>query len=368
MKEKFVRTKPHLTVGTIGHIDHGKTTLTSVITSTLARHGLAAAVSYEGVAKASAAQGRRDASKILTIAQAHVSYETAARAYTHVDCPGHVDFIKNMIVGAAQMDGAILLVSAVDGVMPQTREHVLLARQVAVPAMVVFINKTDLVDDPELLDVVELDARELLSRHGFPGERVPVVRGSAAKARDCGCAARDCASCGAIHRLLDALDEAIPLPPRRTERPFLLQVEHVHSIKGLGTIGTGRIETGVVRVGDEVEIVGLAAETRRTVVTGIERFGRVLDEGRAGDNVGLRLRNVDKRALRRGMVVAVPGSITPHTEFEAHVFVLSEQEGGRRTPIFKGYCPQFFFRTTDVTGAVESRATWRWSCRARTRC
>ena len=352
MKELFVRTKPHVNVGTIGHVDHGKTTLTSVITGLLAAKGLATASSYEDVARASVSEGRRDASKILTIAISHVEYETEARHYTHIDCPGHVDYIKNMITGAAQMDGAIVFVSAVDGPMPQTKEHLLLARQVQVPAVVVFLNKTDLVDDPELLDVIELELRELLARNGFPAE-TPVIRGSAAKARDCGCAERVCVSCGPIRALLDALDRHVPVPPRDVDKPFLMHVEKAYSVKGRGTVGTGRVERGVVRIGNEVDLIGRSPEPRRTVVTGIEQFKRLLDEGRAGENVGLLLRGVEKGDLRRGMVIAASGTIHARTEFEAKLYALTGVEGGRRTPIFAGYRPQFFFRTTDVTGTVD---------------
>ncbi len=355
-KEKFKRTKPHVNVGTIGHIDHGKTTLTATMTGILAKRGLANAISYDEVAKASEKDGRRDPSKILTISISHVEYQSDKRHYAHIDCPGHVDYIKNMITGAAQMDGAILVVSAADGPMPQTKEHVLLARQVQVPAMVVFLNKIDLVDDPELLDLVELEIRELLQKNDFPGDKTPIVRGSALKARDCGCAKPECESCGPILKLVEEMDNFIPVPVREVDKPFLMQVEDVFSIKGRGTVGTGRIERGVIKVGDECEIVGLRSETMKSVVTGVEMFNKELDQGEAGDNVGLLLRGVDKDQLERGMVVAKPGSITPHTDFDAHIYALSKEEGGRHTPFFKGYRPQFYFRTTDVTGAVELQA------------
>ncbi len=351
-KEKFKRDKPHVNVGTIGHIDHGKTTLTAVITSILSKKGLAKAKSYDEVAKASEKDGRRDPTKILTIAISHVEYQSEKRHYAHIDCPGHVDYIKNMITGAAQMDGSILVVSAADGPMPQTKEHVLLARQVQVPAMVVFLNKVDLVDDKDLLDLVEEEIRDLLKKHEFPGDKIPVIRGSAKKAQECGCAKSECPNCGPIFKLVEAMDESIPLPVREVDKPFLMQVEDVFSIKGRGTVGTGRIERGVVKVGDEVEIVGLR-ETRKSVVTGVEMFNKELDQGQAGDNVGVLLRGVEKDELERGMVIAKPGSITPHTDFEGHIYALSKEEGGRHTPFFKGYRPQFYFRTTDVTGTVE---------------
>jgi elongation factor Tu len=347
-KEKFKRTKPHVNVGTIGHIDHGKTTLTAAITAVCSNMGTGTFKSYDEIAKASEKDGRRDPSKIITIAISHVEYESPGRHYAHIDCPGHVDYIKNMITGAAQMDGAILVVSAADGPMPQTKEHVLLARQVQVPAMVVFLNKVDLVDDKELLDLVEVEIRDLLTKHGFQGEKTPVVRGSALAALQ---APKDAKAIEPIMNLLKALDEHIPLPPRETDKPFLMQVEDVFSIKGRGTVGTGRIERGVMKVGDEAEIVGLR-ETRKTVVTGVEMFNKELESGQAGDNVGVLLRGVEKDDLERGMVIAKPASITPHTEFEAHIYALSKEEGGRHTPFFKGYRPQFYFRTTDVTGEV----------------
>ncbi|MCG3181071.1 MAG: Elongation factor Tu-B [Phycisphaerae bacterium] len=346
-KEKFERTKPHVNVGTIGHVDHGKTTLTSAITFVQAAKGLAKEKSYDQVAKASESEGRRDPTKILTIATAHVEYESDKRHYAHVDCPGHADYVKNMITGAAQMDGAVLVVSAADGPMPQTREHVLLARQVNVPALVVFLNKVDLVDDAELLDLVELEVRELLSKYDFPGDDVPVIRGSALGAMS---NPTDAAATKCIQELMEALDSAIPQPVRETDKPFLMPVEDVFSIKGRGTVGTGRIERGVIKVGDEAEIVGLR-ETRKTVVTGVEMFNKMMDEGQAGDNVGCLLRGVEKDELERGQVLAAPGSITPHTKFEGEVYVLTKEEGGRHTPFFSGYRPQFYFRTTDVTGS-----------------
>src|SRR5947209_3337853 len=346
-KAKFQRTKPHVNVGTIGHVDHGKTTLTAALTKVAAEKGLATYVSYDEVAKASAAQGRRDATKILTIATAHVEYSTEQRHYAHVDCPGHADYVKNMITGAAQMDGAILVVSAVDGPMPQTREHILLARQVNVPHIVVFLNKCDLVDDAELLDLVELEVRELLSQYQFKGDEVPVIRGAALKAL-----AGDKAWMDRIWDLLKALDEYIPMPQRDIDKRFLMRVEEVFSITGRGRVATGRIERGKVKVGDVVEMVGFGTDKKR-VVTGVEMFRKLLDDGQAGDNVGLLLRGVEKDEVERGMVLAKPGSIKPHTQFESEVYVLTKEEGGRHTPFFKGYRPQFYFRTTDVTGSVE---------------
>jgi len=346
-KEVFKRTKPHVNVGTIGHIDHGKTLLTSVITKLLAKKGMAKAKEYADIAKGGTV---RDESKILTIQVAHVEYETAKRHYAHIDCPGHADYIKNMITGAAQMDGAILVVSAADGPMPQTREHVLLARQVQVPAMVVFLNKVDLVDDKELLDLVELEVRDLLTKYNFPGDKIPVVRGSALKAmQTLDVASPDCAP---IFELMKALDDHIPDPVRAVDKPFLMPIEDVFSIKGRGTVGTGRVERGKVHVGDEVEIVGLR-ETVKTVCTGVEMFNKTLDEGMAGDNIGVLLRGIEKEQLERGQVLAAPRSITPHTKFEAEVYILSKEEGGRHTPFFTGYRPQFYFRTTDVTGSVK---------------
>jgi len=347
-KQKFERTKPHVNVGTIGHVDHGKTTLTAALTKVASEKGWGTTyVSYDQVAKASEAQGRRDATKILTIATSHVEYGTPNRHYAHVDCPGHADYVKNMITGAAQMDGAILVVSAVDGPMPQTREHILLARQVNVPAIVVFLNKCDLVDDPELLDLVELEVRELLTKYEFPGDDTPVVRGSAMKALE-----GDAASKAAIEELFTALDTFIPQPKREVDKPFLMPVEDVFSITGRGTVATGRVERGKVKVGEELALVGFGAN-KKSVVTGVEMFRKLLDEGQAGDNIGLLLRGVEKTEIERGMVLAKPGSITPHTKFHAEVYVLTKEEGGRHTPFFKGYRPQFYFRTTDVTGNVE---------------
>ncbi|HOD79820.1 MAG: Elongation factor Tu [Planctomycetes bacterium ADurb.Bin126] len=347
-KEVFSRTKPHVNVGTIGHVDHGKTTLTAAITKVLEAQGLAKFKSYDDIAKASESQGRRDPTKILTIATAHVEYQSEKRHYAHVDCPGHADYVKNMITGAAQMDGAILCVSAADGPMPQTREHVLLARQVNVPALVVFLNKVDLVDDPELLDLVELEVRELLSKYEFNGDEAPVIRGSATKA----IADPGGADAKPIMDLVAALDSYIPEPVREVDKPFLMPIEDVFSIKGRGTVGTGRIERGQIKVGETVEIVGLG-ETRSTVVTGVEMFQKTLDQGIAGDNVGCLLRGVEKNELERGQVLAKPGSITPHKKFNAEVYVLTKEEGGRHSPFFTGYRPQFYFRTTDVTGTIK---------------
>jgi elongation factor Tu len=347
-KAKFERTKPHVNVGTIGHVDHGKTTLTAALTKVSADKGWGTKyVPYDEVAKASESQGRRDATKILTIATSHVEYETQARHYAHVDCPGHADYVKNMITGAAQMDGAILVVSATDGPMPQTREHILLARQVNVPSVVVFLNKCDLVDDAELLDLVELEVRELLSQYEFPGDDTPVIRGSAT-----GAIAGDKDWLAKMDELYTALDTFIPEPVRETDKPFLMPVEDVFSITGRGTVATGRVERGKVKVGEEVQLVGFNA-AKKAVVTGVEMFRKLLDEGQAGDNVGLLLRGIEKSEIERGMVLAKPGSITPHTHFEAEVYVLTKEEGGRHTPFFKGYRPQFYFRTTDVTGSVE---------------
>jgi len=347
-KAKFERTKPHVNVGTIGHVDHGKTTLTAALTKVSADKGWGTKyVPYDEVAKASESQGRRDATKILTIATSHVEYETQARHYAHVDCPGHADYVKNMITGAAQMDGAILVVSATDGPMPQTREHILLARQVNVPSVVVFLNKCDLVDDAELLDLVELEVRELLSQYEFPGDDTPVIRGSAT-----GAIAGAPDWLAKMDELYTALDTFIPEPVRETDKPFLMPVEDVFSITGRGTVATGRVERGKVKVGEEVQLVGFNA-AKKAVVTGVEMFRKLLDEGQAGDNVGLLLRGIEKNEIERGMVLAKPGSITPHTHFEAEVYVLTKEEGGRHTPFFKGYRPQFYFRTTDVTGSVE---------------
>ena len=345
-KDVFQRTKPHVNVGTIGHIDHGKTTLTGAILAVQQHKGLAKFKSYADIAKGGTV---RDATKTVTIAVAHVEYQTANRHYAHIDCPGHADFIKNMITGAAQMDGAILVVSAADGPMPQTREHVLLARQVNVPALVVFLNKIDLVDDPELLELVELELRELLTKYGFPGDDIPIVRGDALSAYN---HPDDPAATKCIQELLDAIDAYIPQPERLIDRPFLMAIEDVFSIEGRGTVATGRIERGMVKVGDEVEIVGLAPESRKTVCTGVEMFNKTLDSGQAGDNVGCLLRGIRREEIERGQVLAKPGSITPHTKFEAEVYVLSKEEGGRHTPFFSGYRPQFYFRTTDVTGSL----------------
>jgi elongation factor Tu len=343
-KAKFERTKPHVNVGTIGHVDHGKTTLTAAITLVQSKAGLSDFVSFDEIDKAPEEKARG-----ITIATAHVEYQSNKRHYAHVDCPGHADYIKNMITGAAQMDGAVLVVSAADGPMPQTREHILLARQVGVPCIVVFLNKVDMVDDEELLELVELEVRELLSEYEFPGEEIPVIRGSALKALESGDPAAPETKC--IAELMDALDNYIPEPQREVEKPFMMAVEDVFSITGRGTVGTGRIDRGVVKVGDEVEIVGIK-ETRKTVVTGVEMFRKILDEGQAGDNVGVLLRGIDKDELERGMVLAKPGSITPHRKFQGKVYVLTKEEGGRHTPFFNGYRPQFYFRTTDVTGAV----------------
>jgi elongation factor Tu len=347
-KAKFDRTKPHVNVGTIGHVDHGKTTLTAALTKVSAEKGYSTKyIPYDQVAKASESQGRRDPTKILTIATSHVEYETAKRHYAHVDCPGHADYVKNMITGAAQMDGAILVVSAVDGPMPQTREHILLARQVNVPQIVVFLNKCDLVEDAELLDLVELEVRELLSKYNFPGDDTPVIRGSAS-----GAIAGKAEWVAKIQELFDALDNYIPQPKREIDKPFLLPVEDVFSITGRGTVATGRIDRGQIKVGEEVALIGFGSD-KKAVVTGVEAFRKLLDSGQAGDNVGLLLRGVDKKDIERGMVLAKAGSITPHTKFEAEVYVLTKEEGGRHTPFFKGYRPQFYFRTTDVTGSVE---------------
>ena len=348
-KEKFVRTKPHVNIGTIGHIDHGKTLLTSAITHVLSKLGKAQARDYADIAKGGAV---RDESKILTISVAHVEYETDNRHYAHIDCPGHADYIKNMITGAAQMDGAILVVSAADGPMPQTREHILLAKQVNVPSMVVFLNKIDVVQDKELLDLVEMEVRELLTKYGFPGDKTPVIKGSALKAIQAGGDPNN-PDCKPILDLMKAVDEFIPIPVRDLDKPLLMAVEDVFSIEGRGTVGTGRIERGRVKLNDEVELVGLRPEVRKTVVTGIEMFRKLLDEGQAGDNVGLLLRGVEKDDIERGMVIAAPKSITPHTKFKAQVYILSKEEGGRHTPFFAGYRPQFYFRTTDVTGSVK---------------
>ena len=348
-KEKFTRLKPNCNVGTIGHVDHGKTTLTAALTKVSADYGWGAFVSYQDVAKASAAQGTRDDSKILTIATSHVEFSTAARHYSHVDCPGHADYVKNMITGAAQMDGAILVVSATDGPMPQTREHILLARQVGVPRLVVFLNKCDVADDPELVDLVEIEVRDLLSKYDYDGDNAPVIRGSAIQALrgESGPFADQ-----AILKLFEALDTFIEVPERPKDRPFLMPIEGVQSISGRGTVVTGLIERGTVKLGDEVEIVGLG-ETRRSVVTGIETYRKILEQGQAGDNVGCLLRGIDREAVQRGQVLSRPGAAKPHRSFRAEVYVLTKDEGGRHTPFFKNYRPQFYFRTADVTGTVQ---------------
>jgi elongation factor Tu len=345
-KAKFERTKPHLNVGTIGHIDHGKTTLTAAITKVLSSRKLAQFTAFDQIDKAPEERERG-----ITIAIAHVEYETTKRHYAHVDCPGHADYIKNMITGAAQMDGAILVVGANDGPMPQTREHILLARQVGVPSIVVFMNKVDMVDDPELLDLVELEVRDLLKRYDFPGDDIPVIRGSALQALECGCGKDDCAKCKPILELMEAVDSYVPQPTRETDKPFLMPVEDVFSISGRGTVVTGRVERGRVKVSEEVEIVGFR-DTSKTVVTGVEMFRKILDEGQAGDNIGVLLRGIKREEVERGQVLAQPGSITPHTRFEGSIYVLTKEEGGRHTPFFNGYRPQFYFRTTDVTGVL----------------
>jgi elongation factor Tu len=345
-KPKFERKKPHVNVGTIGHVDHGKTTLTSAITKILATKGFASYMAFDQIDKAPEEKERG-----LTIAIAHIEYETVKRHYAHIDCPGHADYIKNMITGAAQMDGTILVVSAADGPMPQTREHVLLAKQVRVPSIVVFLNKVDAVDDPELLDLVELEVRELLSGYGFPGDETPVIRGSALKALECGCGKPDCQWCSGIWKLMDAVDSFIPEPVREIDKPFLMPVEDVFTISGRGTVVTGRVERGVVKVGDEVEIVGIRP-TMKTVCTGVEMFRKILDQGQAGDNIGVLLRGTKREEVERGQVVSKPGSITPHKKFKAEAYILTKEEGGRHTPFFNGYRPQFYFRTTDVTGVA----------------
>jgi len=344
-KEAFVRNKPHVNVGTIGHIDHGKTTLTAALLATLAKKGKATAKSYADIAKGGTV---RDDSKILTIAVAHVEYETDKRHYAHIDCPGHADFIKNMITGAAQMDGAILVVSAADGPMPQTREHILLARQVNVPSIVVFLNKVDIVEDKELVDLVELEVRELLTKYKYPGDKTPIIRGSALKAMT---NPDDPEATKSIFELLDAVDTFIPIPQREIDKPFLMPVEDVFSITGRGTVATGRVERGQIKTGEDIEIVGIKP-TKKSVVTGVEMFRKLLDSGQAGDNIGVLLRGVEKIDVERGQVLAKPGSITPHTKFKAEVYILTKEEGGRHTPFFDGYRPQFYFRTTDVTGVV----------------
>jgi len=347
-KQKFARTKLHVNVGTIGHVDHGKTTLTAAITKVLEKKGWAKFITYDEVAKASESQGRRDETKILTIAISHVEYETAKRHYAHIDCPGHADYVKNMITGAAQMDGAILVVSAADGPMPQTREHILLARQVNVPYIVVYLNKVDTVDDKELIDLVELEIRDLLNKYKFPGDKTPIIRGSALKALQ-----GDTSELGeqSIWKLMDAIDSTIPDPKRDTDKPFLMSVEDVFTITGRGTVATGRIERGKVKTGDAVELVGIQ-ETRKSVVTSVEMFRKILDEAVAGDNVGVLLRGIEKDQVERGQVISSPGTITPHKKFKGQVYILTKDEGGRHTPFFNGYRPQFYFRTTDVTGVV----------------
>ncbi len=346
-KQKFERTKPHVNVGTIGHVDHGKTTLTAAITTCLAKEGGAVATSY---AQIDAAPEERE--RGITINTAHVEYQTSARHYAHVDCPGHADYVKNMITGAAQMDGAILVVSAADGPMPQTREHILLARQVGVPYIVVFLNKADMVDDEELMELVEMEVRELLTEYEFPGDDIPIIAGSALKAGECGCGLRDCEWCGKIWELMDAVDAYIPTPERDVDKPFLMPIEDVFTITGRGTVVTGRVERGKVKVGDTVQIVGLNEAPRQTVVTGVEMFRKLLDYAEAGDNVGCLLRGIERKEVERGQVLAKPNSIKPHTKYEGEVYVLTKEEGGRHTPFFNGYRPQFYFRTTDVTGVA----------------
>ena len=348
-KETFNRTKPHVNVGTIGHVDHGKTTLTAAITAVQGARGFSKAVTYDQIAKASESEGRRDPTKIVTIATSHVEYETATRHYAHVDCPGHADYVKNMITGAAQMDGAILVVSGVDGVMPQTREHILLGRQVGVPRIVVFLNKCDIAD-AELLDLIEMEVRELLSKYGYPGDDIPVVRGAAFPALS---NPKDPAAQKCIAELMDAIDSYIPEPVRETDKPFLMSVEDVFSIKGRGTVATGRIERGLIKVGDECEIVGLRPDVKKSTITGVEMFQKTLDSGIAGDNVGVLLRGVEKNDIERGQVLCKPNSIKPHTKFKAQVYVLTKDEGGRNTPFKAGYKPQFYFRTTDITGKID---------------
>jgi len=348
-KDKFKRTKPHVNVGTVGHIDHGKTTLTSAITYRLAHKGMAKVKTYAEIAKGGTV---RDATKILTIAVAHVEYETKKRHYAHIDCPGHRDFIKNMITGAAQMDGAILVVDASEGPMPQTREHILLARQVNVPAMVVFLNKIDLVDAPDIIELVEVEVQDLLKKYDFPGDEIPIIKGAALKAIES--KGEDDATNKCIDDLMDAIDNYIPEPVRAVDKPFLMPIEDVFSINGRGTVGTGRVERGIVKPGDPVEIVGLEDEPRKTVATSVEMFNKVLDEGRAGENVGVLLRGIERDDLQRGQVLAKPGSITPHTKYRAEVYVLTKEEGGRHSPFFPGYRPQFYFRTTDVTGSIST--------------
>ncbi|EGW39869.1 elongation factor Tu [Desulfosporosinus sp. OT] len=346
-KAKYERTKPHVNVGTIGHVDHGKTTTTAAITVVLSKVGGAVATAFDQIDKAPEERERG-----ITISTAHVEYETENRHYAHVDCPGHADYVKNMITGAAQMDGAILCVSAADGPMPQTREHILLARQVGVPSIVVWLNKADMVDDEELLELVEMEIRELLSMYEFDGDNIPIVPGSGLKALQCGCGSRDCEWCGKIWNLMDAVDSYIPTPERDTDKPFLMPVEDVFTITGRGTVATGRVERGRVKVGDEVEIVGLSTDSRKTVVTGVEMFRKLLDSAQAGDNIGALLRGVERKDIERGQVLAKAGSIKPHTKFSGEVYILNKEEGGRHTPFFHNYRPQFYFRTTDVTGVI----------------
>ena len=347
-KKKFERTKPHINVGTIGHVDHGKTTLTSAITYCLSSRGL----DVERMDFGEIDNAPEEKERGLTISISHVEYETEKRHYAHVDCPGHADYIKNMITGAAQMDGAILVVSAADGPMPQTREHILLARQVEVPSIVVFLNKVDMVDDPEILELVEMEVRELLSEYDFPGDDIPIIAGSALKAMNCGCGKESCEVCSKVLELMDAVDNYIPTPKREIDKPFLLSVEDVFSITGRGTVATGRIERGKINVGDSIEIVGLTDKVKKTVATGVEMFRKILDYGQAGDNVGVLLRGIARKEIERGMVLAEPGTITPHRVFKSQIYVLSKEEGGRHTPFFSGYRPQFYFRTTDVTGVM----------------
>jgi elongation factor Tu len=347
-KKKFERTKPHVNVGTIGHVDHGKTTLTAAITMCLAKTGGSTVMTYDMIDKAPEERERG-----ITINTAHVEYETENRHYAHVDCPGHADYVKNMITGAAQMDGAILVVSAADGPMPQTREHILLARQVGVPSIVVFLNKADMVDDPELMELVEMEVRDLLNVYEFPGDDVPFVAGSALKAMNCACGSRDCPDCKVIWELMDAVDSYVPTPERETDKPFLMPIEDVFTITGRGTVVTGRVDRGTIKVGEEVEIVGMTEKPRKVIVTGVEMFRKLLDQAVAGDNIGTLLRGIEKKDVERGQVLAKPGSIKPHTKFTANVYVLTKEEGGRHTPFFSGYRPQFYFRTTDVTGIIK---------------
>ncbi len=347
-KQKFERTKPHVNIGTIGHVDHGKTTLTAAITACLSTIGGATKTEYDQIDKAPEEKERG-----ITISTSHVEYETENRHYAHVDCPGHADYVKNMITGAAQMDGAILVVSAADGPMPQTREHILLARQVGVPHIVVYMNKADQVDDPELLELVEMEIRDLLNEYEFPGDDVPVIIGSALKALECGCGSRDCEHCKSVWELMDAVDEYVPTPVRDVDKPFLMPIEDVFTITGRGTVATGRVERGRVKMQNEVEIVGFSDKPRKTVVTGVEMFRKTMDYAEAGDNIGCLLRGIDRDSVERGQVLAAPGSIKPHTKFKAEVYVLKKDEGGRHTPFFHGYRPQFYLRTTDVTGVIE---------------